>query len=204
MPDITRGDIKTLLNFSGGVDSLAVLYEYAVRREPLLIHFCELINWTKRYRKEVQAVDRIMEWIEANQPFPYEMVRTRFDHGNVRNSQDKYLLGFCTGLVLQDPRWRIKKVIISSNAQDVSRTEYYTTSEAIRLSVIGTVAGYAPEYIYPIKDRNKEQLMRELPRELLDLSWSCRKPIHGKECGNCQACTKIIPVRKKLDQEAES
>jgi len=96
---------QTLLNLSGGIDSLWCLWDYARRREPLLIHFCHLINFTGRGDYELEAVDKILAWIDENEPFDYKLIKTRFDYGNARIVQDKEVIGFLSGVILRDTRY---------------------------------------------------------------------------------------------------
>ena len=45
------------------------------------------------------------------------------------------------------------------------------------------------EWVYPVYDIPKAALAAALPRELLDLTWSCRTPVDGfKPCLTCKAC----------------
>lgn len=190
---------NTLLNFSGGIDSLYCLWEYAKRKEPLLIHFCHLVNWTGRGDHEFKAVEKALEWIDKNEPFDYQLKTTRFDYGNVCIVQDKEVIGFLTGVLLRDPNYHITNLVISSNKEDMARTGYYLRSEADRLRLIEAVGRRRVKYLYPIKDKRKEQLIRELPAELLELAWYCRTPGTGTEpCGKCQTCKKVNPVLAEL------
>jgi 7-cyano-7-deazaguanine synthase in queuosine biosynthesis len=50
-----------------------------------------------------------------------------------------------------------------------------------------------PEVKFMIKHLSKKDCVRLMPKELTDLTWSCRKPIilgkdHFKECGECRSC----------------
>lgn len=195
--------LRTLLNLSGGIDSLYCLWDYARRREPLLIHFCELINWTGRHKHEVQAVQKIIEWIDRHEPFRYKLLQTRYDYGNTRIVQDKEVIGFITGTIIRDPRIaaHLQNIIISSNRQDISRTPYYVRTEADRLRLIEGVGRKRLKYIYPIGSKTKAKLIRELPPDLLRLAWFCRTPNQGRPCKKCQTCTKVLPVFQELNIE---
>lgn len=43
---------------------------------------------------------------------------------------------------------------------------------------------------YPLIDWNitKEEMIQEMPKDLLELTWSCRRPDNGNPCGHCHAC----------------
>lgn len=187
---------QTLLNFSGGIDSLWCLWDYARRREPLLVHHCHLKNWTKRTELEAQAVKSALNWIDKHEPFSYRLVRTGFDYGNTMIVQDKEVIGFMTGIVIRDARNKgLRNIIISSNRQDIERTEYYVSSESDRLRLIEGVGRRRLNYLYPIADKSKEDLIRELPPDLLELAWYCRTPAPGdKPCTRCKTCQTVLPL----------
>jgi 7-cyano-7-deazaguanine synthase in queuosine biosynthesis len=45
------------------------------------------------------------------------------------------------------------------------------------------------EWIFPVYHTPKAELAAALPQELLDLTWSCRRPIEGfRPCRVCKAC----------------
>ncbi|HEX5767762.1 MAG TPA: 7-cyano-7-deazaguanine synthase, partial [Burkholderiales bacterium] len=45
------------------------------------------------------------------------------------------------------------------------------------------------EWLFPVYDTPKAELIAALPQALLDLTWSCRRPLDGfRPCGVCKAC----------------
>ena len=52
------------------------------------------------------------------------------------------------------------------------------------------------QWIYPVYGATKQELAAGLPRDLVELTWSCRRPIRRVErgaeqwapCGGCKAC----------------
>lgn len=45
-------------------------------------------------------------------------------------------------------------------------------------------------------DITKADMLKEMPQELIDLTWSCRTPNKGKACGRCHACIEIDIAKK--------
>ena len=190
----------TLLNFSGGIDSLWCLWNYARRQEPLLVHYCHLVNWTGRGAQEKKAVDCIMTWLDEHLPFDYRLIQTRFDYGDVAIVQDKEVLGFLTGVILRDHRNQtVNRLIVCSNNEDVSRFPYYVSTEADRFRLIEAVARKRVEYVYPIAGKTKADLIRELPADLLALAWWCRTPKGEEPCRTCRTCKKVFPVLEEIE-----
>lgn len=194
--------MDTLLNLSGGIDSAYCLYQYALSKTPLLIHFCELINHEGRASYEKKAVKNLLKWVNYNLPFEYKYIETSFDYRNAGKPivKDKYIIGFTTALVLNNRLAEsVDKVIISSNKEDVSRLEYMEKTEAIRKLLI-TSLGKSVEYIYPIREKTKAELIQELPADYLKYTWFCRTPKEGKPCGQCHTCRQVLPhLNRKLN-----
>jgi hypothetical protein len=48
------------------------------------------------------------------------------------------------------------------------------------------------QWIYPVYRQTKRELAQSLPRELVELTWSCRRPVPANDgyraCGACKAC----------------
>jgi tRNA(Ile)-lysidine synthase TilS/MesJ len=48
---------------------------------------------------------------------------------------------------------------------------------------------------YPLKNMTKQQILDDMPQDLLDLCWSCREPVRKGEkvtaCGKCHACKQL-------------
>jgi len=56
------------------------------------------------------------------------------------------------------------------------------------------------EIHYPLVEDNKDKsdMIKEMPKELLDLTWSCRHPNNGKPCTYCKTCREIKEAYQKI------
>ena len=194
---------QTILNLSGGIDSVFALWLYARHQWPLLVHHCHLINFTKRAPHELEAVKRVLKWMEENEPFDYHLIQTQFDYGNMGIVQDKEIIGFLNGVLLRDRRFFVHNILITSNRDDISRFGYYLATETDRMRLIEGVGQRKVKYLYPIANFTKEDLMRRMPPELLELCWFCRTPNDGAPCGTCDTCKKVLPILERLREEPE-
>jgi 7-cyano-7-deazaguanine synthase in queuosine biosynthesis len=188
--------MNTLLNLSGGIDSAAVLYDYAVRGEPLLVNHIIISNFEQRIRHEHSAVRDLLRFVKNAFPnFSYQLIESKFNAGNTGYyTLDKLTVGFVTGMVLNNPAYKnVKNIIISSNADDIARVNYYEASEARRKAIIMAMCQRDDlNYIYPISQESKEQLCQRLPPDYLALTWFCRKPqADGNTCGRCVPCKAV-------------
>lgn len=195
---------STLLNLSGGFDSVYSLYKYAMENKHLIIHHCNLHTHEGRGDIERVAVHNIMNYIMKQFPnFKYIYVETDFDYGDNHSIfKDKDVIGFMTATLLNNRRYNINKVIISSNKEDIGRPDYYIASENRRKHIIEYCSNRKPDYLYPIEHLTKQEIIEELPKELCELVWYCRKPIVDKICGICKTCKSVIPhLEKRLGRQ---
>ena len=135
-PKQNMNHFQTLLNLSGGIDSVFCLWLYAQHQWPLIVHHCHLINWTNRAAHELEAVKNVLEWIGEHMPLQMHLIQTQFDYGNMGIVQDKEVIGFLNGCLLRDRRYLIQNIIVCSSRDDINRFGYYITSEADRLRLI--------------------------------------------------------------------
>src|SRR5690554_6553651 len=109
--------MDTLLNLSGGIDSVYCLYQYVLRGEPLYIHHINLKNREGRNEKEAKAVSDVLSWADS-QGYKYEYIETAFDYGDIRRLlADIEVVGIMTGVVAR-ARKGVKKTLVCSSLTD--------------------------------------------------------------------------------------
>ena len=190
------GDVDTLLNFSGGIDSTYCVWEY-LKQNPqsrLLVHHINLVNREGRVSHEKKAVTGILRKLVKSYGFSnYEYLETGFDYGNIKHViKDIEIVGFFTGLILRGKKYQnVNKVILPSNKQDAESPGFEVRDKS-RKDVAKLIARRDIEYVYPIRQYTKEELVQRLPSDLLELTWYCRIPkVDGKPCGKCTPCKHV-------------
>ena len=58
------------------------------------------------------------------------------------------------------------------------------------------------EAIYPLINMDKIDVVRAIPRDLLDLCWYCRVPLNNKKCGNCFTCKQVEESVEKIKDDS--
>ena len=73
---------------------------------------------------------------------------------------------------------------------------------ALRNSMSDRAANLNENYSLPLVENkiSKSQMVKELPKEILDQVWSCRQPVEDKQCGQCESCKQL----NKAKEENES
>lgn len=189
-------EMDTLVNFSGGIDSTYCLYEYLKNNseKKLLVHFVSLRNAEGRLKYEQAAVAKVLQWLRSKKLDNFKMVYTGFDYGTMRYLiQDVEIIGFMSGVLLRNPRYSgVENIIVSANAGDFLVGGYELRS-ARRKEIFKAVSkGREVNYVYPIKDKTKKDLIQLMPKQLFDATWYCRKPTAvGKTCNKCRTCREV-------------
>jgi len=186
--------------FSGGLDSTAMLVRLLRGSgDELRVHHVRMVNRERRAEAEQQAVEHIVAYCrERYRAFRYS--ESGLDFAALEAIPIDYLsIAFVACQVAIDTP-RCNRIAVAALQRD---TDIVNRSERQRRVFDALYACYRSrklgepevEWIYPVYTATKAELAAELPRELVDLTWSCRRPVqcesHGNKwrpCGVCKAC----------------
>ena len=180
--------------FSGGIDSTAMLVKLlAESTDELRVHHIRMANREGRDAAEQRAVDSILCYCRAHyRPFRYS--ESGLDFRSLDAIPIDYLsIAFVACQVAIDTP-RCTRIAVGSLAAD---TDIANRSARQRRVFDEMYACYRArklgepqvEWVYPVHDIPKTELAAALPAELLDLTWSCRRPVNGfRPCFVCKAC----------------
>jgi hypothetical protein len=189
--------MATLIMFSGGLDSTAMLVKLlAESDDELRVHHIRMANREARAEAEQAAVERIVAWCrERYRPFRYS--ESGLDFAALEAIPIDYLcIAFVACQVAIDTP-RCNRIAVAALARDTDienrsarqRRVFDTLYDCYRARKLGE-----PEvqWIYPVYHSTKQELAARLPRELVELTWSCRRPVREaggwRPCGACKAC----------------
>ena len=189
--------MTTLVMFSGGLDSTAMLHQLLTETDAdLRVHHIRMANREQRAEAEQAAVERIIAWCRGHyRPFRYS--ESALDFRALDAIPIDYLcIAFVACQVAIDTP-RCNRVAVASLARDTDienrsarqRRVFDAMYECYRYRKLGE-----PElqWVYPVYHATKRELAARLPRELLELTWSCRRPLREaagfRPCGACKAC----------------
>jgi 7-cyano-7-deazaguanine synthase in queuosine biosynthesis len=200
--------VTTLVMFSGGLDSTAMLVQLLEQDdEPLRVHHVHLRNAEGRAEAERRAVAAIVAWCRARyRPFRYSESGLDF-RGLAAIPIDYISIAFVACQVAIDTPG-CTRIAVGSLARD---TDIENRSARQRRVFDEMYACYrarklgepSVEWLYPVYRRTKEALAAALPRELVELTWSCRRPLPDRAgghsryrpCGACKACLARTTIR---------
>jgi len=202
--------MTTLVMFSGGLDSTAALYKLlAGSEDELHVHHVHLVNRDGRARAERDAAQAVIAWCRAHcRAFAYS--ESALDFEALRAIPIDYLsIAFAACQVIIDvPRCdRIAVGILAADLDEVKRK----VSEQQRRVFEAMYACYRArklgepvvEWIYPVYELSKAQVVASLPEELRAAAWSCRRPVATaggyRICGECKPCRKRREVSEQLN-----
>jgi len=202
--------MTTLVMFSGGLDSTAALYKLLTGGEDELhVHHVHLVNRDGRARAERDAAQAVIAWCRANcRPFAYS--ESALDFEALRAIPIDYLsIAFAACQVIIDvPRCnRIAVGILAADLDEVKRK----VSEQQRRVFEAMYACYRArklgepvvEWLYPVYELSKAQVVASLPEDLRTAAWSCRRPVATANgyriCGECKPCRKRREVSEQLN-----
>jgi 7-cyano-7-deazaguanine synthase in queuosine biosynthesis len=180
--------------FSGGLDSTAMLVKLlAQSRDELRVHHIHMVNREGRDRAEHRAVESIVAYLRQRyRPFRYS--ESALDFASLEAVPIDYLsIAFVACQVAIDTPGcsRIAVGALASDTDIANRSArqkrvFEVLYECYRARKLGEPQ---VEWIFPVFETPKAELADALPQELLDLTWSCRRPVDGlRPCMTCKAC----------------
>ena len=190
--------------FSGGLDSTAMLVELLAHgEEPLRVHHIHMHNAEGRAEAERRAVEAIVAWCGVRyRAFRYS--ESGLDFRGLEAIPIDYLsIAFVACQVAIDTPG-CNRVAVASLARD---TDIENRSARQRQVFDAMYACYrarklgepAVEWTYPVYRRTKAELAAALPPALVELTWSCRRPVlersRYRPCGACKACLARSTIR---------
>ena len=180
--------------FSGGIDSTAMLVKLLTEdADELRVHHIHMQNREGRDEAERRAVDSIVSWCRGRYR-PFRSSESGLDFRGLEAIPIDYLsIAFVACQVAIDTP-HCTRIAVGALAAD---TDIENRSARQRRVFEAMYACYRArklgephvEWIYPVYDLPKDEIVAALPAELLDLTWSCRRPVDGRRpCLVCKAC----------------
>lgn len=191
---------RVMINFSGGIDSAYAVYDALKSKQSVLIHHCVLKSNTNRWAKEKKSVKYALDYFSNKGLNNYVYVESGFDYGKISYMiYDVELIGFLTGLVLRNPKYKsVDRVVVSVNANDPSARDINTPRRVKANALTDILMDRGVSFEYPYINITKEEMIKNLPKDLLEGLWWCRRPRGGQKCGRCNPCKEINPIMKNL------
>ena len=191
-----------LLMLSGGLDSTYLAWKLVQEEEPIHFHHISIRNDVElMWKPQYNSVRNSIKFLEdQNYSFTYSFSRFDF-HGFHKLGFDSDLIMLVAQKVAQnfDVRFKTIDVIMGWASSDllrpiIAKRVRDCISENIWTALVNSIEvrkGINPKMQHPLIDRNisKTDMLREMPSELINITWTCRTPkIDGSPCGVCHAC----------------
>jgi 7-cyano-7-deazaguanine synthase in queuosine biosynthesis len=186
--------MTTLVMFSGGLDSTAMLVKLLNETaDELRVHHIRMANQERRDRAEQRAVEAIVAYCRRHyRPFRYSESGLEFTQLEAIPIDYLSIAFVACQVAIDTPGCsRIAVGALAADTDIVNRSArqrrvFDAMYECYRARKLGEPQ---VEWIFPVYHAAKAELAAALPSELLDLTWSCRRPVEGfRPCLVCKAC----------------
>lgn len=190
---------RTLVMFSGGIDSTAALWHVLNHPDEygeVHVHHIHIKNLERRWEAEATAVKNILVYMHQNSAthFTFSDSTISVPHFGNKFLYDVEVVSYLSGyMTSRDPL--ITKVVIAATKTDfeLGINESVTRAKRVHNSFHPEEEDNSARIKeYPHRDLTKVEVYKTLPPELAILTWSCRTPHYadGKpiECGECKTC----------------
>lgn len=186
----------TLVMFSGGLDSLAVLHLLLSKGEPVHVHHVHLHNIEGRVMAEAEAVNAVRNYYASiGKPLDYSESSVQYPTVNGSFFYDTDVTRFMGGYIAA--RAPILGVAYGRTADDVADSTLNARTQSG--NDIFKVLTDVP-MLFPVMHMTKQQCFDSLPAELRELAWSCRRPVRRQgghaACGKCKTCRAMKDIKR--------
>jgi 7-cyano-7-deazaguanine synthase in queuosine biosynthesis len=202
--------MTTLLMFSGGLDSTAALYKLLTGgSDELRVHHIHIINREGRARAERDASAAVIAWCQAHcRPFQYS--ESTIDFAGLQAIPIDYVTVAYAACQVAIDTPGCNRIAVGTLAADLDEQKR-KVSVSQRRVFDAMYASYRErklgtddlQWIYPVYDMSKTQVVASLPEGLRSVAWSCRRPVATADgyriCGECKPCRRRSQVSAELN-----
>lgn len=178
-----------LIMLSGGIDSTWVLWYYITNTSyNIYIHHILLRSDVEnRWRQENKATKNIIEWVRKNYAGRIKGTSTSnwwVDRNTIQRDIDTSIF---IGANVARGLPGTTAIATGRNLND-GGVDNVVAANRLWKVMAETYKGLEWETLKPGRDLTKKEIIKQLPKELFNLTWSCRTPKSNKQCGRCHAC----------------
>ena len=191
-----------ILMFSGGIDSTYLAWKLMKNKTPNLhLHHASIRNDADTcWKKQDEAMEPILSYFK-DRGFEFEYSESVFEmYGWNQVGYDSDLLLLIAQKLAQNFDGEVQ-VLMGWNPTDMKRSciddrARRGVTQNIWLALIESARNRQDidkTLYFPLIEEGitKTEMMREIPQDLLFLTWSCRRSKDGTPCGRCHACRDI-------------
>lgn len=196
-------DKKPLVLFTGGLDSTALIYRYAVTKTPIDVFYIVGSQNARKAKIEIETRKKILQYIkdnvEGSSINDLGVIRNMIDSScnkHVRLAQPSQWLLY-TMLVVDQTHSKVDIAYVRGDCvlpflERLERAwnELWVVTKNIPLVPLA----------FPFQHTSKVTFFLNLPKDLIDLTWTCERPTtDDKACGVCGTC-----INRKVEEYRHS
>jgi 7-cyano-7-deazaguanine synthase in queuosine biosynthesis len=208
---IHAANTATVALVSGGVDSVGMLYRLLRETDSahkVVAHHVNFINGENRYNVEYDVFERVCQYLKTHvRDFEtsHSVFELPFDVGTWDIINAMYIGGIVTK---KYARQHSLVYLCVGDTKDDFGAYKWRSPIAQSLAMISSLEDPRiaeqknPRIIQPVVHMTKSDIVRMLPEELFNLTWSCRRPVFiedgafAETCGVCAACNDLKAIEK--------
>jgi 7-cyano-7-deazaguanine synthase in queuosine biosynthesis len=189
--------MATLITLSGGLDSTFVLWQHLTEHpeEETVVFHIELRHKKEdRLQQERMACKQLVKELQKmGHKFTY-IEGPRFDYGNLPRItiKDIQIVAMFKAIVLKSPQWHhINTIKFGWHKGEVNRDDI-NKGYRVRKMFEALEVDREIDFVFPIENTTRKEMVKQLPPDILKWVRSCRKPMFNNPCRNCKTCREYM------------
>lgn len=196
-----------LIMLSGGLDSAYVLYKTLKETsDKVWAHHIILKNLVEvRWKEELESTKKIVEYCKKIRQFGYSESEWGFNFKQYLG-WDIDLVVFTAAQIIPNIYQHGKVTLVTGRVKEDDQVPT-SLSQTVHTQAIWEAAikkherRVEKEISKPIRHLSKKDIIQDIPKELFDMVWYCRRSDEGKPCGRCRSCKDIQRAIDEINQE---
>jgi 7-cyano-7-deazaguanine synthase in queuosine biosynthesis len=203
-PSRSSRKLSSLLMLSGGLDSVALLVNILEETDQWLhAHHIEIHNFENRVEAENDAMQQTLAYCRKHyRQFSLSTSTSEFPLG-MGGGFDLTLVLF-TAARVNTALGRVIDIVYTGH---ISPTRSEVQEGTAVFDACYTTKRHKPKWLRPLAQLKKVDIYESIPRELAEMTWSCRKPAYSgsayEPCGKCHTCKSLAEAYKILGERGE-
>jgi 7-cyano-7-deazaguanine synthase in queuosine biosynthesis len=183
--------------FSGGVDSIAMLIKFLDAGEEIHAHHVYFMTGQGRWEEETKAFEEQRKYLRDKYGI-FKCTTSVMDVSNIGFGVWDYpciMFNLCLIAEGYNQTPNVEVCFAEQAGDGFFDKPIHRRCVNIFNAYFDSIDyGHRPKLCFPISHMTKREIVKSIPKELLDMTFYCWWPVDGQPCGKCIKCKRMEKI----------